>query len=261
MGENHMIKQELFNDGQRKWVYFGRDPDRPESVIDTNEYLVVHEGRGMLLDPGGLEIFPAVTTMITGEIEVNAIDVIFASHQDPDICSSLSLWVGLLDQVTVYTPWVWTTFISHYGTGGNELTGIPDEGFNLPLGDNEEIRLIPAHYCHSSGNFSVYDPRAKILWTGDIGAALLPRDHDDPFVRDFDEHIQYMEGFHRRWMPSNSAKNEWVAHVRELDVELMCPQHGAMFRGEDVTRFLDWFEALQVGQTKRGSEGARRRAG
>jgi flavorubredoxin len=27
----------------------------------------------------------------------------------------------------------------------------------------------------------------------------------------------------------------------------MAPQHGRIFRGDDVKRFLDWFEALQVG--------------
>jgi len=27
----------------------------------------------------------------------------------------------------------------------------------------------------------------------------------------------------------------------------MCPQHGRIFQGDDVQRFLDWFEALEVG--------------
>ena len=51
----------------------------------------------------------------------------------------------------------------------------------------------------------------------------------------------------QRWMPSNEAKNDWVKRVRKLDIEMMCPQHGRIFKGDNVKRFLDWFEALEVG--------------
>ncbi|HUJ76222.1 MAG TPA: MBL fold metallo-hydrolase, partial [bacterium] len=42
-------------------------------------------------------------------------------------------------------------------------------------------------------------------------------------------------------------KNNWIERVRALDIEMMCPQHGAIFRGPLVGRFLDWFQQLQVG--------------
>ena len=84
--------------------------------------------------------------------------------------------------------------------------------------------------------------------SGDIGAAL--EEADAPmFVEDFDGHVQKMKMFHQRWMPSNKAKNDWVRRVRALDIEMMCPQHGRIFKGDDVKRFLDWFEALEVGLT------------
>ena len=63
----------------------------------------------------------------------------------------------------------------------------------------------------------------------------------------FDEHVKKMQMFHQRWMPSNSAKNDWVKRVRKLEIEYMAPQHGRIFKGDDVKRFLDWFEALEVG--------------
>ena len=101
---------------------------------------------------------------------------------------------------------------------------------------------MPAHYLHSSGNFSVYDKTAKILMSGDIGAALLP-DGAPFFVEDFDTHTSAMTMFHQRWMPSNKAKLAWIARIRELDVDYMAPQHGAIIKTEDVARFLDWFDA------------------
>ncbi|HHJ14523.1 MAG TPA: MBL fold metallo-hydrolase, partial [Gammaproteobacteria bacterium] len=87
---------------------------------------------------------------------------------------------------------------------------------------------------------------AKILMSGDVGAALEPADAP-MFVTDFAGHIPKMEMFHQRWMPSNRAKQEWIDRVRKLDIEYMAPQHGRIFKGEDVQRFLDWFEALEVG--------------
>ena len=73
--------------------------------------------------------------------------------------------------------------------------------------------------------------------------AYIPPD----VMEDFDEHIPKMKLFHQRWMPSNRAKNDWIARVRQLDVRMLCPQHGRIFKDENVGRFLDWFEQLEVG--------------
>lgn len=205
----------------------------------------------MLLDPGGMESFPAVVSAVSKEIDIQNIKSIFASHQDPDIASSLALWESICDNLDVYACWIWAGFIPHFG-GGKKITTIPDEGMNLPLGESQDLFTVPAHYCHSSGNYSLYDPEAKILFSGDIGAAILPPEMQDVFVDDFEEHIQYMEAFHKRWMPSNSAKNDWISRVRTLDIDFMVPQHGTLFRRDDVKRFLDWFEQLNVKSAVQG---------
>lgn len=240
-----MISYELYNSGARRWVYFGRDPDRPAHIIDTNQYLITNEGEALLPDPGGMEIFPSFLSVLSQEIDVKDISALFGSHQDPDIISSLSLWSGICEDLQVYVPGIWSTFIPHFSEDTN-LISVPDEGREIPLGGSSDLRLIPAHYLHSSANFSLYDPVARILFSGDIGAALLPENHNDIFVTDFKAHVPYMAGFHRRWMPSDVAKNDWIKRVRELDIQMMCPQHGSIFKGDDVKRFLDWFEELEV---------------
>lgn len=241
-----MITETLFDNGSRSWTYFGRDPSKPERVIDTNEYLIKNKDAGLLLDPGGMEIFPSVVTAISRQIGMGNIESIFASHQDPDILSSLALWVRLCPDAKVFVPRIWETFMTHFSFEAHfEL--IPDQGMNLPLGSSADLQLIPAHYLHSSGNFSVYDPQAKLLFTGDIGAALLPAGYSKVFVDDFDEHVKLMEGFHRRWMPSNVARDAWISRVRGLDIDCLCPQHGSLMQGEDVHRFLQWFSELELG--------------
>ena len=177
--------------------------------------------------------------------DIDRITDLFASHQDPDIISSLGLWDQALPHATLHAPWLWEGFIRHFGLNSIDYNPLPDEGQSLSL-ETAQLTFIPAHYLHSSGNFRVYDPKAKILMSGDVGAAL-EADDAPMFVDNFDEHVKKMQMFHQRWMPSNSAKNDWVKRVRKLEIEYMAPQHGRIFKGDDVKRFLDWFEALEVG--------------
>jgi len=36
----------------------------------------------------------------------------------------------------------------------------------------------------------------------------------------------------------------------------LCPQHGAIYRGKDVARFIDWFARLEVGKLRSPSSAA-----
>ncbi len=253
-----MLAKVLFDDGDHKWIVLARDPEKPDSVIDTNEYIIVSHGDALILDPGGTEVFPSVMAAASDTIDLGQISTFFASHQDPDVFSSLPLWLGICPQAKAHIPQIWTGFLAHFGVEYvPSFVPIPDEGGPLPIGTKgKTLEMVPAHYCHASSNYCVYDPHAKILFSGDIGAALLPADAQDLFVQDFERHTQFMTGFHQRWMPSNEAKNAWVRRVRQLDVQMLCPQHGAIFRGEQVSQFLDWFEALEVGMATRYNEAA-----
>lgn len=239
----------IFEDGDHRWLAVVRDSDRPDYLIDTNEYLVSVGGDAILLDPGGAEVFPAVFAALCAECDPRRISKVFASHQDPDIVSSLSMWLEFNPDLRCYISWLWTSFIPHFGGDDRTFVAIPDMGMDIPLGRGL-LKAIPAHYLHSSGNFNLYDPKAKILFSGDIGAALLPRSESGLFVEDFDRHVGYAEAFHRRWMGSERAKRDWCSRVAAMDIDMICPQHGAIYQGEDVGRFIDWFAGLEVGLLK-----------
>jgi flavorubredoxin len=236
----------IYENGQHKWIALVRDPDKPDYLVDTNEYLIVDGEEALLCDPGGIEIFPAVFSALCNEFDPRRIRHVFASHQDPDIASSLGLWLEFNPGLKCYLSWLWTSFVPHFGGNKETFIPIPDGGMDIVVG-GLKLLAIPAHYLHSSGNFHLYDPKAKILFSGDVGAALLPRGADGLFVEDFSRHIRFAEAFHRRWMGSEKAKRDWCARVSQLDIDMICPQHGAIYRGEDVRRFIDWFANLEVG--------------
>ncbi len=238
--------QTIFSERGHEWKAVSRDPERPSYLIDTNEYLVVNGDEALLTDPGGSEIFPVVFSAICEEFNPAKISKLFASHQDPDIISSLALWLEFKPELNCYTSWLWTSFIPHFGGNKDTFVPIPDEGMEILVG-SLPLQAMPAHYLHSSGNFHLYDAKAKILFSGDIGAALLPHDATDLFVKDFDAHRRYIEGFHRRWMGSKPAVLDWCERASKLEIDMLCPQHGAIYQGADVMRFINWLSELEVG--------------
>jgi len=241
--------QTIYEEGSHKWLAIVRDATRPGYLIDTNEYLITVGDDAILLDPGGSEIFPAVFSALSTQFDPRRLDKVFASHQDPDIASSLSMWLEFNPSVKCYVSWLWASFVPHFGGQADTFIPIPDSGMDILVG-GQRLQAVPAHYLHSSGNFHLYDPKAKILFSGDVGAALLPADETGLFVENFDRHIRHAEGFHRRWMGSDRAKRDWCARVAAMDIDMLCPQHGAIYQGEDVKRFIDWFANLEVGVLK-----------
>lgn len=239
----------IYEDGDHKWLAITRDETKPSYLIDTNEYLIVINDEAILLDPGGSEIFPSVFSAISTVFDPRKITKLFASHQDPDIISSLAMWLEFSPELKCYLSWLWQSFVPHFGGNAETFISIPDNGMDLVI-SGTRLQAIPAHYLHSSGNFNLYDPKAKILFSGDVGAALLPPSETGLFVEDFDRHIRHAEGFHRRWMGSEKAKRDWCARVSAMDIDMLCPQHGAIYQGEDVKRFIDWFSRLEVGVLK-----------
>jgi flavorubredoxin len=239
------MKSTKIYEGFHQWIMFGRDENKPDNIIDSNQYIVRTANRCLLLDPGGAEMFPAMMAAVLHHAPVEQITDLFSSHQDPDVISSLGLWDQALTNTKLHASVIWQGFLQHFGCESMEYVPIADNGGTIKL-ESVELQIIPAHYLHSPGNFHIYDPQAKILMSGDVGSAFEGQGAP-MFVDKFDAHTEKMRFFHQRWMPSNQAKRKWIERVRNLDIDIMAPQHGRMFKGDDVKRFLDWFDALQVG--------------
>ena len=52
-----MKTHKLFESGSHTWLMFGRDNEKPDQIIDTNQYLVITKNNALLMDPGGIELF------------------------------------------------------------------------------------------------------------------------------------------------------------------------------------------------------------
>jgi flavorubredoxin len=234
----------IFDDGQHRNVLL-EDLDSGLAV-QANQHLIVHGSAGAILDPGGHKVYNRVLSATLGLLRGGDLKYLLLSHQDPDIVAAANGWLMTTD-AEAYCPSLWTRFVPHFGLDRlveKRLHGVPDQGQVLDL-DGAQLLLLPAHFLHSPGNLQVYDTVSRTLYTGDLGASLGMPYREVP---DFQAHLPYLEGFHRRYMASNKAMRLWAAMARQLDVEVIAPQHGALMRGPAmVKQFIDWCERLECG--------------
>lgn len=237
----------LFDNGTHKCVMFSIDDESHEdSYLAVNQYLLIQNGSGILIDPGSDNIFHELCDAIERHIPIENIMMIFFSHQDPDVSGSISQWSVSTSAQLVMSS-IWTRFMTHYGIlDMDKIIALPDKGAKIPFGQGF-LQFIPAHFLHSPGNFSVYDSQSQILFSGDIGAAVIPPMDAYKEISSFESHLPYLEGFHKRYMAGNIFCKAWVKKVQEHPLSMIAPQHGAVFRDGDVKLFLRWFNELECG--------------
>ena len=215
-------------------------------AVQANQHLIIDGQEALILDPGGHKVYSKVLSETNSILNGIELKYLFLSHQDPDIVAAVNGWLMTTDAIGLASS-LWVRFIPHFGLDklvADRLKPIADQGQVLHLG-GRDLLILPAHFMHSCGNFQIYDPTSKILYTGDLGASIGA---DYREVPDFDSHLQYIEGFHKRYIACNQVLRHWAQMVRQLDIEVIAPQHGAMFRGKEmVGRFIDWCDDLQCG--------------
>ncbi len=243
---------ELFRQGRHVCVMFCRLGEEGGEAVQANQFLLVNGDTGAILDPGGNIAYNELYLGMSAFFAPHKLAAILASHADPDIIASLDRWMTATE-APVYISRIWERFAPHFckpGKTTGRIIGLPDEGQRLQLGngtDRFELWALPAHFLHAEGNFQFYDPVSRILFSGDLGASLGASLNPEQPVTSLAAHIPRMEGFHRRYMVSNKVLRLWAAMVRQLDIQMIAPQHGSPMVGAAVGEFIDWVEDLACG--------------
>ncbi len=240
---------ELYNDGGHVCLMFSDLVQDEGEAIQANQFLVIDNGHGAVIDPGGNMTYNALIMALSRFFPPKKLDYVLASHADPDIIASVNKWL-VSSNCKIYISKLWERFIPHFcgvGVIKGRVVPIPDNGMRIPLG-RSELLAVPAHFLHADGNFQFYDPVAKILFSGDLGTSFVPAGPAFGPVGDFKSHVPSMEAFHRRYMAAGRICKLWAHMARGLDVEWIVPQHGLPFKGKAICRqFIDWVEILNCG--------------
>lgn len=241
---------ELYSDGKHiVHAFYDLVDDTESGAVQSNQFLIADHGHGALIDPGGNMTYAGLLMDMQQYFPSRDLDYILASHPDPDIIASVNKWF-IASHCKVLISSLWTRFVPHFTNGkdiSGRIVGIPDQGAVIPLGQCK-LLAVPAHFMHAEGNFQFYDPVARILFSGDLGASLVAHEQAAEPVSDFASHVRYMEGFHKRYIVSRKICRFWANMVRQLDIDQIVPQHGSRFVGKQaVNDFIDWVESMECG--------------
>jgi flavorubredoxin len=240
---------ELYNDGNHVvHAFYDLVDEKSNRAVQCNQFLIVDDGRGALLDPGGNMTYTGLLMDMQQYFSSRDLSYILASHPDPDIIASINKWFVASDCKVLISD-LWTRFVPHFTTGrdiSHRIVGIPDEGVLIPLGQCK-IAALPGHFMHAEGNFQFYDPVSRILFSGDLGTSLVSHERAAEPVTDLASHLRDMTVFHKRYIVTGKVCRYWANMVRKLDIEQIVPQHGCRFVGKAVKDFIDWVEQLECG--------------
>lgn len=244
-----MYNIKLYESKQHLFVCLHDNTDKTVTGIYSNQYLIKHNNKTILLDPGGFNVMAKLLAEMLHYTSLDQVTDIILSHQDPDVLGGIVSWLALT-KAKLHISDVWVRFIPHYGIANegdiDRIYGIPDHGMDFVVDDEYSLRLIPAHFLHSEGNMHVYDPESKILFTGDLGASISNLE-EQVFVEDFAKYLPKIKAFHQRYMCSNRAIKAWLKQIERLDIEMLAPQHGKTFTGKAIDDFLRFLDDLACG--------------
>jgi len=238
----------LIENGAHKWLVLGRDSERPANVADTNQVVIRADQITVLIDPGGIEMFPAFLETLSESATIDTVSRILLTSADPHATSSLPLWRQVCSaEMQISAPALWSDLLTHLDADC-KLNVIDDDGGMIEISDTFSLRIIPAHHLHGPAAYSVYDPIARALYSGSIGSAVNTANATGEFIVDsFTRHLAFLEPYHGRWFASTRARDAWIKRIEGLDIDYLVPHRGPAFKGERVGRFIDWFSSAPIG--------------
>jgi len=239
---------ELYHRDGHQVLMFSDLTEEAGEAVQSNQFLIVDEDTGAVIDPGGNLAYGGLYLAMTRHFPPSRLSALIASHADPDIVASLDRWTTATS-APIYISRVWERFVPHFCKAGKtvgRVVPIPDAGMRIPVG-RHQLWALPAHFLHAEGNFQFYDPVSRILFSGDLGVSLVDAAEAGTAVTDLTPLRPRMEAFHRRYMVSNKVLRLWADMVEPLAIDLMVPQHGAPLAGPAIRQFIAWVRDLPCG--------------
>ena len=217
------------------------------TTLRNNIYLIKDGVEAMIIDCGSSDDFENTLSRVEQITPIEYINRIFANHQDPDVTSGILDWLKLNPEMEVLTSPYINIFIEHYFGGMEYRYFNIEENKKLELSSGAVLEFIPSPFMHSAGAVTIYDHKAKALFSGDIWAAIAI-EWDLVMRGDFQEHIEFMDYFHKKYISSNRASRAFLAKLKGKQIDAIFPQHGSIITGrERVKSALEYIRDLKCG--------------
>lgn len=237
MYENEAVQ---VNDGIY-WVGFSDT----KAGFSNNPYLLIEGDSVVLFDPGSRlpEHFNIVKKKIESIIPIEKINTIVVHHQDPDLCASIPLFEEMIgiNNFDLISTMRTSLLLPYYGIR-SEITTIED-GDIMGLDNERELMFITSPYLHFAGAHVSYDLKTKTLFSSDIFAAFSV----DWNLYANENYAEAMRIFHEPYIPHKSAIEKFAEKIKDLEINMICPQHGSVIKKQDIPRCMEALLKFEVG--------------
>jgi len=119
---------ELYRDKNHACLMFTDLIEEDGQAVQANQFLIVDDDTGAIIDPGGNLAFNELFMGMTKHFPPHKLSYLIASHADPDIIASLDRWMTSTKANLVISR-VWERFAPHFtkvGKTENRVIGVPD---------------------------------------------------------------------------------------------------------------------------------------
>jgi len=217
-----------------------------ENAFRTNVYLIVSGNECVIVDPGSRPYFSELKKNIEELGLLDNLVGMILCHQDPDVAASMYDWLSFNPKLKVISSARTNVLLPHYGIADYEFYDIGESNsFKFKFSSGKELQFVDAPFLHFPGAFATYDPTSKLLFSGDIWAAI---DIDYQFiVSDFEDHTLKLDLFHIDYMASNVASSNFAKKLADYEIETIVPQHGAIIPIQFVDDAIEYLKDLQCG--------------
>ncbi len=224
---------------------------RRNTMLEINVYLRVFKSNGkqvnILIDPGPPSDFEVISEKVKPIIgDIRNVHIAFVNHQDPDVGTNSMYIQKFNPNLTVITSEDTWRLIRFFGLNPKRFQAtdkFPNQKAQISTGDI--VRFVPTPFCHFRGAVMLYDPKSRILFSGDFLGGLTYS--EDLFASS--DNWTGVRTFHQIYMASQNAIRMAVDQIRKLDPAplMIAPQHGGIIKGGLIDEFLMKMYDLPVG--------------
>ncbi len=212
--------------------------------FQCHPYFIENGDESVLIDPGSMIEFDEVIRKTSQITDLKNIKYIILHHQDPDLCASIREIEKAIDRddLEIITHSRMTVLIKHYMVRSSYYE-IDKHDLKLETKNGLTLEFLTTPYCHSPGAFVTYDPKTKVLFSGDIFGGL--EESWEFYAKD--DYFSQAEAFHSSYMPSKDIFNYALRKIEKLDINLIAPQHGSIIERRYIYNLIEDMKNLECG--------------
>ncbi len=217
----------------------------PEDRFQCHVYLLRQGKDSVLFDPGSLLTYPQTIEKIKKLLDPRDVKYFVCHHQDPDITACISTYEKEFPRKDrlVVTHWRTQALLKHYGWQ-SKFYLVDENKWKLKLSTGRTLEFIFTPYAHFAGAICTYDPSTKILFSSDIFGALVSK--NKLFAED-ETYFEDIKLFHEHYMPSREALLYALQKIKNLELNLIAPQHGYIISKELIPLFINKLSNIECG--------------